>query len=157
MMRDNFKNSGFARLYLWTAKAKYTMGIFFLAYVLLYLFLGLIGSEADVTLDLLTAIEMMFACFFIGLLQQAIVPKEKLSYARGALWIVSGVLIALVFSLLFGWFEGFPLWCFLLFLGLPAVGMVALILAHYFDLNRETKQLNRELERFQKQRSGKPD
>lgn len=150
-MNNNFSNSGFARLYLWTAKAKYTMGIFFLAFVLLYLFLGLIAVETAVTLDLLTAIEMMFVGFFIGLLQQAIIPKDKLSRPRCALWIVSGTLIALVFSLVFRWFDSFPLWCFFSFLLLPAVGMGALILAYYLDLNRETKLLNRELERFQKQ------
>lgn len=156
-MDNNFTNSGFARLYVWTAKAKYTMGIFFLAYVLLYLFLGFIGVEADITLDLRTAIEMLFACFAIGLLQQAIIPVEKLSRSRCTLWIVSGILVTLIFSLVFGWFLDFPLWCFVLFLLLLALGMGALILAYYLDLNHETKRLNRELKQFQSRQPKKTD
>lgn len=148
-MNNNFTDSAFASLYAWTAKAKYTMGIFFLAYVLLYLFLGLIAVDSAVTLDLPTAIEMLFACFGIGLLQQAIIPMGKLSRPRCALWMVSGSLITLAFSLIFGWFTGFPLWCFILFLLLPTLGMGALILAYYIDLSRETQQLNEGLRRFQ--------
>ena len=151
-MNDTFKNSGLARLYLWVTKAKYTMGIFFVAFVVVYLFFGLVSERALVTLDFFTALEMIFACFFIGLLQQIIIPMDRLNRSRCALWIVSGVLIALIFSLFFGWFEGFPLWCFILFVIFIAMGMGAVILGYYLDLNRETQRLNRGLEQFQKQK-----
>lgn len=151
MGSEEFKNSGFAKLYLWTTKAKYTMGIFYVAFVMFYLLFGLISEGPAVTLDFYTAIQMVFACFFIGIVQQAILPVEKLSRPRCILWIISGVLVTLAFSLVFGWFRPFPLWCFIVFLVLTAAAMVAMLLSYYLELHRETKRLNRGLAQFQKQ------
>lgn len=149
-MHSNFENTGFARLYLWTTKAKYTMGMFFLAFVLVYLLFGLIGGHEN-TLDLFTAIQMMFACFLIGIAQQAILPKDKLSKARCAWWVVAGALITLAFSLLFGWFSTFPLWCAIVFFAVLVMGMFAMILGYFIELHRETQVLNRRLAEFQRQ------
>ena len=148
-MKEKFGDTGFARLYLWTAKAKYTMGIFYLAYTLVYLILSAIASESKVALDLFTAIEMMFCCFFIGLAQQGIVPLDKLTKPRCAVWAGTGLLITMGFSLVFGWFSPFPPWCFILFLIMVAMGMLALLLGSFIELYWETKILNRQLERFQ--------
>lgn len=150
MNSEKIKNSGFARLYLWTAKAKYTMGIFFVAFVFVYLLFGLISEGPAVTLDFFTAVQMVFACFFIGILQQAILPVEKLSRSRCILWVASGVAVTLVFSLVFKWFAQFPLWCFIVFTVFIAIGMVAMIAGYYLELHRETKRLNRSLEQYQK-------
>ena len=151
MNSDKWKNSDFARLFLWTMKAKYTMGIFFVVFVLIYLLLGLVSEGVAVTLDLFTAIQMVFACFFIGLLQQAILPVHKLSCSRGILWVASGVAVTLLFSLVFRWFVHFPLWCFILFMLIIAIGMGMMIAGYYMELHKETKRLNRSLERFQNQ------
>ncbi|MDL2225047.1 DUF3021 family protein [Eubacteriales bacterium OttesenSCG-928-M02] len=151
MNEKKWTNSGFARLFLWTVKAKYTMGIFYVVFVLLYLLFGLISEGPVVMLDLFTAIQMVFACFFIGILQQAILPVEKLSRPRGILWVVSGVVVTLLFSLGFGWFAQFPVWCFVLFVAFMALGMAAMIIGYYLELHKETKRLNRSLERFQNQ------
>ncbi|MEA4992791.1 hypothetical protein SDC9_71348 [bioreactor metagenome] len=153
-MRHQFEDSGFARLYLWIAKAKYTMGILFLVFVLFYLFFGIIGEGPDHLLDFFTAIQMMFACFFIGIAQQGIVPKEKLTKTRGVLWITISAIIILSFSLVFGWFFSFPPWCFILFLVVLIIGMAGLLLGHYIELHRETRALNRQLEKFQNQANG---
>ncbi|MDL2293514.1 DUF3021 domain-containing protein [Ruminococcaceae bacterium OttesenSCG-928-D13] len=158
MNGERLKNSGFARMYLWTTKAKYTMGIFFIVHVLGYLLLGLLGLLGDgaaVTLDFFTAVQMMFACYLIGVLQQWILPAEKLSRARCVLWGVSGVAATLVFNLVFGWFRSFPTWYLILFLLFVALGMVAIILGYYLQLHRETKHLNRRLEQYQKRNPGK--
>ncbi|MDL2287930.1 hypothetical protein LJC32_00935 [Oscillospiraceae bacterium OttesenSCG-928-F05] len=149
MMYEKFYQSRFARLYLWFAEAKYTMGIFFVAYVFFFLLLGVVTRGPDITLDLWTSIEMMFACFFIGVIQQALLTLDKLSRTRSVLWIISGALITLVFSLTFGWFEDFPAWCFVVFHIVMALGMGAMILVYYIDLNKETRLLNAKLEQFQ--------
>lgn len=151
MNSEKFKNSGFAKLYLWTTKAKYTMGIFYVAFVMFYLLFGLLGDGPAVTLDFFTAIQMLFACFFIGIVKQAVLPVEKLNRPRCVLWVVSGVLITLAFSLVFKWFQSFPRWCFIVFLLFVAVAMVAMLLGYYLELHRETKRLNRGLAQFQKQ------
>ncbi|MDL2324272.1 hypothetical protein LJC61_03860 [Ruminococcaceae bacterium OttesenSCG-928-A16] len=152
MNSDRFKNSGFAKLYLWTTKAKYTMGIFFVAFVMFYLLFGLISDGPAISLDFFTAIQMVFACFFIGIAQQVILPVEKLNRTRCVLWVASGVLITLAFGLGFGWFRHFPRWCFIVFLLIMAAAMMAMILSYYLELHRETKRLNRGLTAFQKQR-----
>lgn len=155
MIKEQLRNSGFARLYLWTTKAKYTMGIFFVMHVLIYLLLGLLAEGAAITLDFFTAFQMMFSCFSIGVLQQVLLPAEKLSRARCALWVGSGVAVPLLFNLVFGWFQPFPRWCLLVFLLFTALGMMAMIVAYYLQLHRETKHLNQRLEQYQKRNHGK--
>ncbi|MDL2318643.1 hypothetical protein LJC74_06165 [Eubacteriales bacterium OttesenSCG-928-A19] len=154
MYSDKLKDSKFARVYVWMAKAKYTMGILFVAFVFVYLFFGWISEGPMVTLDLFTSVQMLIACFLIGVLQQAILPAAKLSRVRGICWVLSGVLITLVFSLVFGWFDQLPLWCFIVFVVFIAIGMAAMIVGYYLELHRETKRLNRGLEQFRRQKPG---
>lgn len=148
-MQEKLKNSRFALLYLWMAKAKYTMGIFYVFIIFFYLFFGAISVPETVTLDLPTSIEMLFACFFIGLMQQIIMRPEKLTVSRCLLWIGSGALITIVFSLGFNWFNGFPSWCLPLFWICMIIAMAAVLLNLYFELHNETRRLNKQLEHFQ--------
>ncbi|MEA4921428.1 MAG: hypothetical protein VB078_10995 [Clostridiaceae bacterium] len=148
-MQEKFKNSRFALLYIWMAKAKYTMGIFYVFIVFFYLVFGAISVAQTVTLDLPTSMEMLFACFFIGLTQQIIMAPEHLTAARSLLWIGSGALITAVFSVGFKWFEGFPSWCLPLFMVCMVIAMAAVLLNIYFQLHNETRMLNKQLEHFQ--------
>ncbi|MDL2205678.1 hypothetical protein LJC33_02060 [Eubacteriales bacterium OttesenSCG-928-N13] len=150
MHTEKLKNSGFARLFVWTAKAKYTMGLFFVVFVLFYLFFGLITEGETVALDFFTALQMVFACFFIGILQQALLPASKLNRARCVLWVLFGVVITLGFSVVFGWFAQFPRWCLVVFVLFVAVAMMFMIILYYLELQRETKRLNQGLEQYQK-------
>lgn len=152
MSKNSFENSGFARLYTWITKAKFTMGIFFMMHVILFLFFGLIINGTKVSLDFYSALEMLIACFLIGLLQQAVIPQEKFTRIRCTLWIISSAFITLLFGLVFQWFRLFPAWCFPVFIAFEVIGMLFMILSYYLELNRETKYLNRKLDQF---RSGK--
>lgn len=148
-MSRPFRESKLAFLYLWFTKAKYTMGIFYVFFIFIYLLFGAISEGPTVTLDLFTSIEMVFACFFIGVAQQAIIPIEKLTRPRCALWVLTGSLITLAFSLAFGWFDRFPLWCFYAFNLIIAAGMGVLLISYDLELHRDTKKLNQHLARFQ--------
>ena len=152
-MHNKLENSGFARLYLWTAKAKYTMGMFFLIFVILYLFLGFIGEGPAVMLDFFTALQMACVCLFIGFSRQSIVPNEKLTKSRCILWIGLNTLVTLACGLLFRWFAAFPAWCFAVFLAVVVVGMAGVLLGHFFELHKETQLLNRQLEKFQRKQT----
>lgn len=149
-MKDKINNSRFALLYIWMTKAKYTMGIFYTAFVLFYLFFGEFFASPKISLDFAVAIEMCFACFFIGLAQQALISVNKLSGKRCMLWVVIGSIITLLFSVVFRWFEGFPFWCFILFHVLAVLSMAAMLISYYFELHQETQKLNQYLEVFQK-------
>ena len=154
MNKNNFENSGYAQLYTWITKAKLTMGVFFTMHVIIFLFFDLIFNGTTVSLDFFTALEMLFACFFIGLLQQAVIPPEKFTRIRCALWIISGASVTLLFGLVFQWFKLFPAWCFPAFIAFEIIGMLFMILSYYLELHRETKYLNRKLDQF---RNKKPE
>lgn len=144
-----FQNGKFAKLYVWFAKVKEAMGLLFIAYVFFYLLLGIFAEPGFQRLDLFTAIQMAFAGFFIGMVRQAAIPSGILSKPRGTLFMLSGEVITVGFSLIFGWFENFPLWCALVFWGLMTAGYAAMILEYYFELHQQTALLNKKLEQFQ--------
>ncbi len=154
MRKNSFENSGFARLYTWITKAKLTMGIFFTMHVIVFLFFGLIMNGTTVSLEFFPALEMLFACIFIGLLQQALIPPEKFTRVRCALWVLSSAFVTLMFGLAFQWFRLFPSWCFPVFVAFEVIGMLFMILSYHLELHRETKYLNRKLDLF---RSKKPE
>ena len=154
MKENGFANSGYARLFAWVAKAKLTMGLFFSVHVILFLLLGLLIKGTAITLDFFTALEMMIACFLIGILQQLILPMEKHRRGRGALWIISGAFITLLFGLVFQWFRAFPAWCFPAFVIAILIGMLLVILSDHLELHNETKQLNHKLAQFQSSHEG---
>ena len=150
-MDKKFRTSTFARLYVWAGRAKYTMGLFFAGFTLMYLFFGLVSEGPAVTMDLFTSLEMMIAGALIGMAQQFLVPTGVLTRARSVLWVVIGIAVTLSFSLIFGWFSMLPLWGFICFQLFAAFGLVAMILMYYFELYGDTKELNRGLEQFQQQ------
>lgn len=149
-MKKKFENSGFAAMYIWMTAAKYTMGMFFVAYVVFYLALGYFSESGAKMLDFITAIQMIFACFFIGLAQQIIVPEGKLTRARSVLFILVGTALTTLFALGFSWLQAFPLWCTACFLLVTPFGIIALLVAYYIQLYRETRTLNEQLEHFQR-------
>ncbi len=148
-MKPERSNHFFARMYLWMTKAKSTMGLFFTAFVFYYLFLGLLLSKPPIMLDFFVALEMVFACFFIGVLQQAVLPLEHIGKVRILIWTLGSTAITLVFSLFFGWFSPFPSWVFVLFLVFVIFSVMAMVLAYRFDLQRETSELNEKLAQYQ--------
>lgn len=148
-MQNTFSETGFAKLYLWITKAKFTMGVFFLAFILAYLLFGLIAQGPEASLGFFTAVQMMFACFFIGLTQQILLPTDHLTKLRCVLWMIIGTSITITFSLIFGWFSHLPLWCSIAFFIVLAFGMAAMIIGYYLELHRETKLLNKQLAQFQ--------
>ena len=149
-MQGKFGDTGFARLYLWSASAKYTMGIYFLVFVFLYLFLGFASAGPAATLDFFTAMQMAVASLLIGLGRQGIVPGHRLTRPRGILWMVLSIVVTVAFGLVFEWFSAFPGWCLPAFLAIVTLCGAAALLGQFFELYRETRQLNRQLEQYQR-------
>lgn len=148
-MENSFWSSPFARLFVWMTKAKLMMGIFFVVFVILYLLFGFVSVEPAVELNFLTAVEMLFAAFFIGLSRQAIMREENPKGVRCCLWVAVGTLVTLLFSLVFKWFSSFPGWCFYVFIAFTVFSMAAVVLGDYIELHRETRRLNSGLKQFQ--------
>jgi hypothetical protein len=109
-------------------KAKGTTGIYFMGFVCFYFVMGAAIGKADVSIGIWKALQMIVACIVIGFGQSAIVPTEKLSVSRGALWLSISSVVTVGFPLLFGWFEGYPAWCAVVFCALLIVGLAAYLL-----------------------------
>lgn len=152
-MKTQFSDSGYGKFFLWVSKAKFTMGVFYVAYTMVYLFFGLLAQGPSIALGLLPAIEMLLACFLIGIAQQIILPVDKLNKTRCVLWVAVGFVITLGFSLGFGWFKQFPGWCLPVFILVLVLGMAAATVSYYLELHRETRLLNRKLQQFQNNKS----
>lgn len=152
-MRRKERESAFVRFYIWTTEAKSIMGLFFLFFVFMYLLMGLLITGPAVKLDFFTALEMAFAAFLAGVLQYVFVPGgDKLTRVRSLGWVLSSTLVTLAFSLVFRWFQAFPLWCFISFIALTAAGVAMMVEYYRLKLARETRRLNEQLEQFQKRK-----
>ena len=139
----------FAIVYVWMAKAKYTMAMLYIVFVYLYLLGNFTAAKQVVALDLPTSLEMMVTCLLIGMSQKLIVPLERLTVKRSLLWLVIGISLTAAANSIFQWFMLFPLWYNVLFIGIVGLGMVAMLVGYYFELQNETIQLNKQLEYFQ--------
>lgn len=137
------------RYYLFIYEAKTTSGVFFLAFVVLYLFLGLSAPE-KITIDLFKAIQMMIACFLIGFSQHIIIPYEKVTVKRAFIWMVFSIIVTFGFSLGFAWFSGLPKWCAVAFYSFMIWGFAMMWLAVKWYSERENKKLNENLKAYQK-------
>ncbi len=147
-MNEN-KINRFADLYLFAYSSKSTMAIYYVAFVLVYLFLGKISMETDVVLEFRTAIEMIIACMLIGFGQGLIVPVERLNLIRSAAWLAWSSAVTIGFMLAFNWFDGFPPWCGIAFSIFMILAFAALLLGLLFDYRRETRRLNEHLKKYQ--------
>jgi hypothetical protein len=146
---DQKQNNGFARLYLFALKAKGTTGVYFMGFVCFYLVIGAVSGKVDVSIDIWKTMQMIVACIMIGFGQALIVPTEKLSVSRGVFWLALSSIVTIGFTLLFGWFEGFPAWCAIVFCGVLTVRLAAYLLGLLFDTRHETEKLNEHLKEYQ--------
>ena len=138
----------FSDFYVWAMDAKRTMGVYFAAYVFVYLFLGLFCGVA--ALPNLVALEMLLCAMAVGFAQAALVPQEKVTPARCALWTGGSALLTTACALILGWFRGFPAWCAATFCIFLALGYAAMWLGLLLKARRETEALNRGLKNYTK-------
>lgn len=149
-MLKKLNESWFPRLYLWAAKAKFPMGLLFAYCVFAYLILGALSGIDGIGVGFFMALQMVFACFFVGVLQQLVIPENNFTKPRYILWVISGTAIITAFALIFKWFEEMPGWCLFLFIFFVILALLALVYSYYLELKQETKLLNSQLEKFQK-------
>lgn len=147
-MKDKRTLDLIQRYYLFIYESKTTSGVYFLAFVILYLFLGLAVPQ-KVTVDIITAIQMMGACFLIGFSQHAIVSYEKITVKRAFIWMIFSTIVTFTFSIGFRWFEAFPTWCQVVFYTFMIGGFAMMWLAVKWHSERENKKLNDNLKSYQ--------
>ena len=142
--------SGFNRFYLWGLKMKYHMSIYTVAGVF---FKAIVNALQGVyTVDSLMMLEMLLVSMVFASIETAIFTEEHPfgdSKGRVALWAVLANVAFLGGALGFGWFRGVPVWAGVLLVVILEGAMVAMWYAMWLERKWDTRDLNRNLKKFQ--------
>ena len=143
---------GFNRFYLWGVKMKYHMSIYTVAGVF---FKAIINALQGVyTVDILTMLEMLVVSMVFASAETAIFTEEKPfgdSKGRVLLWGLLANVAFLGGALGFGWFRGVPVWGGVLLVVILEGAMVAMWYAMWLERKWDTRDLNRNLKKYQEQ------
>ena len=142
--------SGFNRFYLWGLKMKYHMGIYTVAGVF---FKAIVNALQGVyTVDTLTMLQMLVLSMLFACAESAIFPEGMAfgdSKGRIALWAVLANVVFIGGALGFGWFRGIPVWGGIVLTVILEVAMFAMWYAMWLEKKWDTRDLNRNLKKFQ--------
>ena len=144
--------SGFNRFYLWGVKMKYHMSIYTVAGVF---FKAIVNALQGVyTVDILTMLEMLVVSMVFASAETAIFTEEKPfgdSKGRVLLWGLLANVAFLGGALGFGWFRGVPVWAGVILVVILEGAMVAMWYAMWLERKLDTRDLNRNLKKYQEQ------
>ena len=140
----------FNRFYLWGVETKYHMGLYFSAAVS---FKGLVSVlMGGWTVEILTLLEMLLACFAFACLETAIFPSGKNMLSerkRIVLWAALANVIFIGCGWMLRWFPGIPLWGALVLVLFLESSLGGMWYALRLEEQRDTAALNQGLRRFQ--------
>lgn len=144
--------SGFNRFYLWGVKMKYHMSIYTVAGIF---FKAVVNALQGVyTVDILTMLQMLVVSMLFACAETAIFPEGKSfgdSKGRIALWAVLANVVFVGGALGFGWFRGIPVWGGAVLIVVLEAAMFAMWYAMWLEQKWDTRDLNRNLKKFQEQ------
>lgn len=144
--------SGFNRFYLWGVKMKCHMSIYTVAGVF---FKAIVNALQGVyTVDILTMLEMLVVSMVFASAETAIFTEEKPfgdSKGRVLLWGLLANVAFLGGALGFGWFRGVPVWAGVILVVILEGAMVAMWYAMWLERKWDTRDLNRNLKKYQEQ------
>lgn len=144
--------SGFNRFYLWGVKMKYHMSIYTVAGVF---FKAIVNALQGVyTVDILTMLEILVVSMVFASAETAIFTEEKPfgdSKGRVLLWGLLANVAFLGGALGFGWFRDVPVWGGVLLVMILEGAMVAMWYAMWLERKWDTRDLNRNLKKYQEQ------
>ena len=142
--------NGFNRFYLWGLKMKYHMSTYTVAGIF---FKAIVNALQGVySVDSLTMLQMLVVSMLFASAETAIFPEGKAfgdSLGRTVLWGVLANIAFLGGALGFGWFRGIPVWGGVLLVVIPEGAMVAMWYAMWLERKWDTRDLNRNLKKFQ--------
>ena len=144
--------NGFNRFYLWGLKMKYHMSTYTVAGIF---FKAIVNALQGVySVDSLTMLQMLVVSMLFASAETAIFPEGKAfgdSLGRTMLWGILANIAFLGGALGFGWFRGIPVWGGVLLVVILEGAMVAMWYAMWLERKWDTRDLNRNLKKFQEQ------
>lgn len=142
--------NGFNRFYLWGLKMKYHMSTYTVAGIF---FKAIVNALQGVySVDSLAMLQMLVVSMLFASAETAIFPEGKAfgdSLGRTVLWGVLANIAFLGGALGFGWFRGIPVWGGVLLVVILEGAMVAMWYAMWLERKWDTRDLNRNLKKFQ--------
>ena len=138
----------FLRFYAWGVEVKLYMSIYTAAAVF---FQGITEVlQGRYTISVWMLLEMLLVSFVFAAIQYAVLPVGSWNSKKGlAVWAVSANMLYIGGTLVFGWFPGVPLWGDILLILLLECGLAAIWFGEQVACWRDTKLLNRSLQKFQ--------
>ena len=142
----------FKRFYIWGMNAKFYMGIYFTATLMLVsVVLALTGTY---TIGLLTLLQILLVDMVIAFAQAGILNENTdyskgIFFARSVAWLVLAVALTVGASLVFGWFDTLPPWCNLLLGAFMLCGFSAMLFGLKWEQEQDTVRLNADLKHYQ--------
>ena len=144
--------NGFNRFYLWGLKMKYHMSTYTVAGIF---FKAIVNALQGVySVDSLTMLQMLVVSMLFASAETAIFPEGKAfgdSLGRTALWALLANVAFLGGALGFGWFRGIPVWGGIVLAVILEGAMVAMWYAMWLERKWDTRDLNRNLKKYQEQ------
>ena len=144
--------NGFNRFYLWGLKMKYHMSTYTVAGIF---FKAIVNALQGVySVDSLTMLQMLVVSMLFASAETAIFPEGKAfgdSLGRTALWALLANVAFLGGALGFGWFRGIPVWGGIVLAVILEGAMVAMWYAMWLEQKWDTRDLNRNLKKYQEQ------
>ena len=141
---------GFKRVYLWGVKMKYHMSIYTVAGIS---FKAVVNALQGVyTVDILTMLQMLVVSMLFACAETAIFPEGKSfgdSLGRTMLWGILANIAFLGGTRGFGWFRGAPVWAGIMLVVILEGAIVAMWYAMWLERKWDTRDLNRNLKKFQ--------
>ena len=142
--------NGFNRFYLWGLKMKYHMSTYTVAGIF---FKAIVNALQGVySVDSLTMLQMLVVSMLFASAETAIFTETHPfgeSTGRTVLWAVLANVAFLGGALGFGWFRGIPVWGGVLLTVILEGAMVAMWYAMWLERKWDTRDLNRNLKKFQ--------
>ena len=142
----------YLRLYRWSMQMKLHMALYTFAAVFFKIVCNLLQGSRQVSIVDLATIWLVSLVFAI--LETVLFPENApCTKGRSLLWLAAANLCFVGGALLFGWFQGVPVWGgALLILGLE-LGLGMMWFGDRFVLKMDTAQLNEQLLRYQQHSS----
>ena len=142
----------YLRLYRWSMQMKLHMALYTFAAVFFKIICNLLQGSRQVSIVDLATIWLVSLVFAI--LETVLFPENApCTKGRSLLWLAASNLCFVGGALLFGWFQGVPVWGgALLILGLE-LGLGMMWFGDRFVLKMDTAQLNEQLLRYQQHSS----
>ena len=142
---------GFLHFYSWGMEVKLYMSIYTAAAVFFQGITEVLQGRYSISVWVL--LEMLLVSFGFAAIQYAVLPAGNWTSKKGlAVWVISANVLYIGGALVFGWFPGVPLWGDILLIAMLECGLWAVWFGEQVACWRDTRVLNRSLQKFQENR-----